>query len=791
MTQYREENLDTNTSDTVKISLQDCVRMILSNWYWYLLSAVVFIGAATLYIQSTAPKYLRKATIMVESEEKSIGSDLMALGSFVGGMGGGSSIDTEIQLIKSRNVMEKIVNRYDLSTQYATRDGLTPVDLYGCVPMVATFTEGADTVKGSFKYRVTESGMVRIHGFEDDDKFTAEVAPGDTIVTPLGKLTLAATPFAFDTREVTVTKSTLNSTIEHYREILICDKANKQASVISIALEDDIPARADDIINGVIEEYDINAVSAKREKSQITAEFINERLATLRDELNLIDVEVSDYKRENLIFSPVDEAMISAEEIQQLKENALSLEANLEMTRYVYEYATENSDELRLIPASITLATGASEALSAQIERYNNSLLEYQRLSQSETTTNPILVNLKTQLVAMHEAVISSLESHVATLELQMEQVRREQVKADSRMEGSPTKERELLAIMRQQKVKEQLYIYLLTKIEENTLANATANSNTRVIDAAHGDDKPISPNPLMIYVGALFMALALPFALFYLREMFNTKVRSRSDIEGAITVPCLGEIPMHAGKMSECIVVNEESYDSVSEAFRMLRVNLSFMPQYKDSKVIMVTSSLPDSGKTFVAANLAATLAASGKSVVIVDLNLRRCTLSKQLGHRNDTLGASSYLVGKTSSLNDIITKGVVNGVDMVFAGPLPTNPIDMLMSARMAELIGELRARYDYVIIDSVPALAIADAIIIDTHVDLTLYVVRHDSLECEQLSDIERLNIEKRFHNMGVILNGVRHIKSDYGYGYYNDDESSAGKRRMKKVASLMKK
>lgn len=791
MSQYKEENLNINTSNISKLGLQDYVRMILSNWYWYLLSAVLCIGAATLYIQITPPKYLRKATLLVEGEQKSIGSDLMAIGSFMGGMGGGSSIDTEVQLIKSRSVMGKIVERYNLSTQYTTKDGIKPVDLYGCAPMVATFTEAADTINGSFKYRVTEDGKVVIRDFEDDDKFTAEVTPGDTIVTPLGKLTLAATPFAYDTREVTVTKSTLNSTIEYYRQILACDKINKQASVINIAMEDNVPARADDIINGVIEIYENNAVSAKRETSQVTGEFINERLETLREELNIVDIEVADYKRENLIFSPVDEAMISAEEIQQLKQNALSLEANLEMTKYVYEYATAKSDELRLIPASITLATGASEALSAQIELYNKNLLEYQRLSQSETTTNPILVNLKTQLVAMHEAVISSLESHVATLELQVEQVTREQIKADSRMEGSSTKERELFAIMRQQKVKEQLYIYLLTKIEENTLSNATADSNTRVIDAAHGDDKPVSPNILLIYFGALFIAIALPFALFYMREIFNTKVRSRSEIEGMVSAPFLGEIPMYDGKMENCIVVNEESRNSVSEAFRMLRINLGFMPELSNAKVIMTTSSLPNCGKTFIATNLAVTLAAGGKRVVLVDLNLRRCTLSKQFDHRNDNLGVSSYLRGKVSSINDIITKGVIGDIDMIFSGPQTTNPIDTLMSERMKELINELRACYDYVIIDGAPALAVADTIVVDPHVDLTLYVVRYDSIECDQLSDIERLNIEKRIHNMGIILNGTKQIKSDYGYGYYNDSEPSSRVCRIKNFVSKMRK
>lgn len=791
MSQYREDNIDTSKSEAQKLGMQDYIRMILPNWYWYLLSVAVSICLATLYMASSSPEYMRKATIMINDEQKPIGSDLMAIGNIVGGVSSRNPIDNEIQLIKSRSVMEEVIKRHNLTTSYTTNEGLQTTDLYNCAPMLVTFIGKSDAISGSFKYRKIDGGKVLINNFNTDEEFSAEVIPGDTISTPLGMLTLTATTFADDDREVTYNKQTLNSTIESYVDAISCDKISKQSSILTIAIQDVVPERADDIISSVIEIYNIHSVAAKQETSKITNAFIDERLETLREELNLVDVEVAEYKRDNLIFSPVDEAMFSAEEIQKLKRDALTLEASLEMTKYVYNYASENSDELRLIPASITLATGASEALASQIELYNTTLLEFQRLSHSEYTANPVLVDLKDQLIAMREAILSSLASHVATLELQVEQVAREQNKADSRMEESSTKERELFAIMRQQKVKEQLYIYLLTKIEENTLVSATADNNARVIDAAHGSDNPVYPKSLFVYLIAIFIALVLPFAVFYLKELFNTMVRSRHDIEDAVSAPFLGEIPMVRGVAERGIVVNAEGEDYVCEAFRMLYANIGFTYNSDDVKVIMVTSSLPQSGNTFVASNLAVTLANAGKRVVLVDLNLRRCTLSKLLGHRNDISGVSSYLTNRSSSLDNIINKGELCGVDVIFSGTQPTNTTEILMSERTKELIAELRSRYDYVIIDTVPALAVADTLIVDKHVDLTLYVVRQGMLDNELLGDIEQLNKQKRIHNMATILNGVRHPKTDYGFSYYSEQHISPAKRRFKKIAALFSK
>ena len=731
---------------------------------------------------------------MVKDSRKGSGTEVTAFSDIMGGIGR-RSVDNEIHIFKSRRLMESVVKRYDLTTEYTIEERLRTTDIYGRSPMLVKFTDEHNDAVGSFKYRVDRDGNVLLSGFNDDESFSALVAPGDTIATPLGNISLIATPYANDLSEVTVSKRALNNVVETYRSKLKCEIADKQASIINISMTDEVPRRAEDVINGIIDAYNLDAIGDKQEISRLTEQFINERLVSLSEELNLADEEVADYKKDNHLYNPATEATMSAEEIQQLKNNALSLEANLEMAKYIHSYVTEGDDDMRLIPASTALASGASNILTSQIEAYNSHLLEYQRLASVEHSNNPMLVELRAQLIAMRATIISSLDSHIATLNLQIEQVNREQMKADNRIEGSPHKERELQSIVRQQKVKEELYIYLLTKLEENALTGATAESNARVIDTAYGSDKPVSPRRMYIYAIALLLALLVPFAILYILEMLNTKVRSRRDIEEVVTAPFLGDIPYHSGKHERGNVVREESRDAVSEAFRMLRANLSFMAISESVKVIMATSSIPHSGKTFISTNLAATLAATDKSVVLVDLDLRRRTLSKQMGHRNDRRGVTSYLTNTIGSLNDVIIKDEIEGVDTIFSGPQPPNPTEMLMSKRMKEFIEELRARYDYVIIDSVPAMAVADAVVIDSLVDLTLYVIRDGNLDRNQLPDIERLHKEKRIHNMGVVFNGVKQSKHGYGYGYgygyYSDEELSPTKMRIKRFLSLFKK
>ena len=460
----------------------------------------------------------------------------------------------------------------------------------------------------------------------------------------------------------------------------------------------------------------------------------------------------------------------------------------MEMTTYILNYLRDSDKTNSLIPASAVSISGVSAGLVAQIEQYNKSLLEYKRLLAASSPSNPTIIDLGNQIAGLHSAVIASLESHIESLKLRKEQIKREQKAVDKRLQSSPTMEMELLSKARQQKVKEELYIYLLTKLEENALSEATAESNARVIDHAYGSNIPVSPRSSIILLFSIIIGCCIPLAVLYIKQMLNTSVRSRRDLDDVLTIPFLGDIPEYNGKLGNGIVVREDSRDALSEAFRMLRTNLSFMSVNKNIQVMMFTSSVPHNGKSFVSSNFAYTLAASGKSVVIIDLDLRLRTLSKSMGQRNNRRGITSYLSGKIDSIDDIITPSEQSeNLGFIFAGPKPPNPTDMLMSERMDKLIEALRQKFDYIIIDSVPAMAVADALVLDRLVDLTVYVIRQGYLDRRELPEVELLHREKKFRNMCTVLNSATQSNHKYGYGYYDNlDKQGLLKRLWAKIS-----
>ena len=440
------------------------------------------------------------------------------------------------------------------------------------------------------------------------------------------------------------------------------------------------------------------------------------------------------------------------------------------MAEYILSQLS-NEGVTSLIPASTVAMSGAAQPLATQIERYNTTLLTYERLIASSSASSPAVSDLARQIAALRQTIIASLVGHIEGLNLQIASLKGEQRLAMGRMQSVPTKEKELLSKVRGQKVKEELYIYLLSKHEENALMGAVAESNARIIDRAYGSSSPIRPRSTAIVLTALIMGILLPLAILYLREVTNSTVRSRRDIERVLSVPFLGEIPKHNGKGGG-IVVRKDSRDGVSEAFRMLRANLAYMSVGRAMQVVMLTSSIPHSGKTFVSSNLAMALATANKRVVLIDCDLRRRSLTKSLGGRNDRRGITSYLSNADMPIEEIVrSSGIEPNLDIIYAGVQPPNPTEMLLSQRLDELITELRQHYDYIVIDSVPAMTIADAMILDRIADLAIYVIRQGGLDRRLLPDIEQLYREHKFRNMGIVLNDVTTEGQGYGYGYEN--------------------
>lgn len=793
----KTKDRDEKSTSRPRLTFHDFMHLILSNWYWFILSIVLFGIAAEYYILRTPPIYKREAKLLIKDSRKGTGTELAAF-SDITGIVGRHSVDNEIYILQSYSLMERVVEKYDLATTYTTEGKIRTTDLYGREPIAVNFINISPEKSGSFCYKIDDSGNIRVNSFSNGS-FSATVAPGDTITTPLGDIVMTRTEYYDKNKhlKVDVMRSTMNDAVERYRGKLKCEIANKQSSVINLTMEDEVAQRAEDVINGVIYAYHEDAIKDKQIISDVVDQFIDERLAILSKELSIADSDVANFKQENKLYSPEREATMISAEIARLNEETISLSVELSVAEYVLATAMQNQESYELMPMFDIANGGSAAAIANEIDAYNKGVLGYQRLKDEDAANNPVVVKLEAQLVAQRASIIKTLTSHIDGLKLQIDSIATELNTVIGTMKESPTKEKDLMAIMREQSVKEELYMYLKKKAEENQITRTTAESNARTIDLAHGSNKPISPRKTLIYILAMVMALLVPFAILYICERLNTKVRSHKEVEEALSAPFIGVIPRYDGKITNgAIVIREDGRDNVSEAFRILRTNLSFISVDKAIKVIMLTSSVPHSGKTFVASNLAMTLAITGKRVLLIDLDLRRRTLTKLMGHRNDRRGVTSYLAGSIEALKDNITTSEHNpNLDMMFTGPQPPNPTELLMSKRMEMLITELRDKYDYIIIDGVPAMAVADAMVIDRYVDHAIYVVRQGNLDRRQLPDIETLYRDKKLHNMSILFNGAtinkRSYSYGYGYSYYGYDDVPKWKRRWRAFKKLFKK
>ena len=771
-------------------SLTDFLHLVLKNWYWFIISIVVCLAAATFYIKKTPKTYVRTATILVKDSRKGGNSDLIAF-SDVAGVNTRKSVDNELVILKSNKLRHDVARRLRLDINYTDKVGLRPRNLYGISPIAMTIINDNETDSFAFTLTIGADSTVSLTNFagtgvnETAATSTITANIGDTINTPIGSIIINPTLYYNQNEKghvIHVSKTSIASAAG--LASVNVSLADKNSSIIAISKTDSNPRRAEDVINTLITCYEDDTKTDKKRISEATAAFISDRLALISGELGDVDEDVANFKQAHQMVSLESEAARNMSESDRFRMEGLQLENQIRMSNFIKDYLLDPSHTNDLIPAAVVVS---DIAISSNIASYNETLIRRDKLLANSSISNPMIQEIDSQLSAIRRSIIASIDNQIATLNIQLDNIRTQENRAANRVSAIPRQEKQIQSITRQQKIKEELYLYLLNKREENEIALNVIEGNARIIDPAYGSNTPVAPQTTTILLVALVLGLAFPMMILYVIELLNTTIRGRKDLEENLSIPFLGEVPLHKGSMDHGIVVRDNSTDPVSEAMRIIRSNMAFMKvQSERLQTIMVTSSNPSAGKTFISSNLAMSLALTNKRVVLIDFDLRRRTLSKEFGQRHNRKGLSSYLAGTLTDLSDIIFSSNMNAnLDIIYSGPQPPNPAEMLMSEKLDKMIEELKKRYDYVIIDAVPSMMVADAQIINRLADLTIYVVREGLLDRRQLPDIERLYTSGKFSNMSLVLNGAsgqsgygyRHgYGYQYGYGYGQDNKST---------------
>ncbi len=784
---FDSNNVKENSTDDF-IKIQDLAKLCLRRWQWFVISLTIATGIALYITLTTPPSYVRSASVMIKTEGRgssSLGGDL----SNVTGLGVFSSatnVSNEMAAIQSPAIMLDVVRKLQLNISYVVDGRFHEVELYGKnLPVKVEIPHLKDTDFAYFAIKMEKGGKLSLSNFirnmqEDNKVIQTTLSEADSVPTLFGNIRITPTPYFTGEEDYTihVYRSDLLSATNSFQAGLSASFRDDETTIIDLKYVDVSKERAEDVLAAVIEAYNESWVRDKNQVAVASTQFITERLEVIGRELGNVDSDISTYKSQNLIPDVKAASQMYMTQANDAGGQIMLLNNQLYMARYVRDYITKDRNSHQLLPANSGMG---SAAIEKQIAEFNEKLLQRNNLVANSSTQNPLVVELDQVLAALRTSIVASVDNQINTLNTQIRSLQESEQKSTARIASSPSQAKYLLSIERQQKVKESLYLYLLQKREENELSQAFTAYNTRVITPPTGSNVPASPIKSRIFMIAWAVGLLIPVAVIFVIDSSNSKVRGRKDIKH-LHIPFVGEIPLQGkrnwrGKVitnlpENQLVVKQSSNNLVNEAFRVLRTNLEFMVSSSNGKVIMTTSANPGSGKTFVTMNLAASLSVKQKKVLVIDLDMRRASLSEYVN--SPKRGVANYLAGLDRNWQELVVSiSGYSNLDVLPVGAKAPNPTELLFMPQLEQLLQEVKSQYDYIFIDCPPVEIVADASIISQWVDTTLFVIRVGLFEREMLGTIDEYYSTKKYPNMCLVLNASDF--NDKRYGYHVDYRS----------------
>ena len=763
---------------------------LILNWKWFVLSLIICMGAAHIYLRYATPIYQSAAKLLIKDDEGSgssfKGSNSIMSATNLGIISNSNGIDNEMEILKSRTLAQQTVYDLKLYVNYRHEGKLKDHVLYGDqevnidmdlehlkklnAPMNLKITrEGRNYhVTGSY-YVPIDNNSFKPEAVNIDKTFSALPA---TIGTRVGvvRFTQNGNYMLRDGESLKATMIAPEIAAGKYVGNLNVTESSKTTTIVDLVLNDEIPQRAIDYLKQLAIVYNRQANEDKNEIAVRTEQFINQRLEKINAELGSTEGQLENYKKRNNMVELKTNATQAVANADQYAQKLSEANTQVALLDELTKYMNEPSNRHQPIPSNVGLSDASATSL---INEYNKIALQRNQLLHSASENSPTVTPLTAQLDDLNSSIKRAMTQARAGLKIQRNSIAAQAGKYEGQINNTPEQERMLTQIGRQQEVKSGLYLMLLQKREENSISLAATADKGKLIDTPVFAGK-VTPKNSIIMLIALILGLAIPAGILFLLEFFRYKIEGHNDVEKLTNLPIIADVAIASerAKTKADIVVHENKNNLMEEIFRSLRTNLQFLLKQHD-KVIMFTSTTSGEGKTFIASNVAISFALLGKKVILVGLDVRKPRLAELFEIDDHHHGITNLLVKDEVNWSDvkeqIVPSGINDKLDILMAGPVPPNPGELVTRESLDQTMEQLKEHYDYILIDTAPVGLVTDTLALGRISNATVYVCRADFTQKASFGLINSLSMEKKLPNMSIVLNGVDLSKKKYGYYY----------------------
>ena len=786
-----EENIKNNTLDNEQapagkslFNFQTVYMTLILNWKWFVLSLIICLGLASIYLRYTIPIYQTYAKLLIKEENNSRGRNSLQYTTNLGMVSNSTGIDNEMEILKSSSIAIQAVKDLKLYTTYMSAGKVTNRLMYKTQPISVDIDPiHLDILTHPISLTITREGKkYHVEGtyystnpdapgkaYAIDKSFTALPA---AIGTQAGILTFipnSTTPMK-DGEKVLVRISPPKAVAIGYAAGLSIAQSSKSTSIAVLTINDQSPERAIDYLKQLAICYNRQANEDKNEVAVRTEEFINGRLEKINTELGSTESQLESYKKANKMVELQMSANQALSNSDQYDQKLAEANTQIALLNSINDYMNQPSNKYETLPANIGISDQSAVSL---INKYNEIVLERNRLLRSASENSPTVTPLTSQLDDLSSSIRRAMAQAKRSMDIQRNAVASQYGKYNSMIQQTPEQEKTMKQIGRQLEVKAGLYLMLLQKREENSISLAATADKGKLIDDPTVVGK-VAPKSSTIYAGALAAGLAIPSVVFFLLSFFRYKIEGHDDVARLTRLPIIADVAVasETAKTKADIVVHENQNNQMEEIFRSMRTNVQFMLK-ENEKVISFTSSISGEGKTFIAANLAVSFALLGKKVILVGLDIRKPRLAELFEIDDHRHGITNLLTKTVVTAADIqaqmLPSGVNDNLELLMAGPIPPNPAELLTRTSLDDIMDLLKRTYDYVIIDTAPVGLVTDTLQVGRVSNLTVYVCRADYTPKENFELINTLHTENKLPNICVVVNGIDLSKKKYGYYY----------------------